>query len=378
MTITISDDFDGGNIEVRSHDGGRFDLAIRKDAHSDFYQWFYFRVDGAAGQDLTLNIVNAGASAYPGGWKGYRACVSADNADWVRTETEFKDGALTIRHRATSDSVWFAYFPPYSSERHATFITRMADEGVVHRVLGKTHDGRDIDLLTIDEGEGPSIWLFGRQHPGETMAEWWMEGALEFLISDDPVAADLRTKARFNIVPNMNPDGSARGHLRTNALGVNLNREWADPSETKSPEVLTVRAEMDQTGVDFAIDVHGDEAIPHVFMDGFESIPSRTDRMSAVYRAYLDRLLATTPDFQTAKGYPSAPPGKANLTIGSKQVAERFGAVSMTLEMPFIDHNDAPDALRGWSAQRSKDLGRDCLRALADILDQLPAKDAAA
>jgi len=35
----------------------------------------------------------------------------------------------------------------------------------------------------------------------------------------------------------MNPDGSWRGHLRTNASGANLNREWGDPTPDKSPEV---------------------------------------------------------------------------------------------------------------------------------------------
>lgn len=47
-------------------------------------------------------------------------------------------------------------------------------------------------------------------------------------------------------VPNMNPDGSWRGHLRTNAAGANLNREWAAPSAQRSPEVLLVRTKMDQ------------------------------------------------------------------------------------------------------------------------------------
>jgi murein tripeptide amidase MpaA len=44
----------------------------------------------------------------------------------------------------------------------------------------------------------------------------------------------------------MNPDGSWRGHLRTNAAGANLNREWAAPSAERSPEVLLVRNKMDQ------------------------------------------------------------------------------------------------------------------------------------
>ena len=47
-------------------------------------------------------------------------------------------------------------------------------------------------------------------------------------------------------VPNMNPDGSWRGHLRTNATGANLNREWLEPSKERSPEVLAVRNFMDE------------------------------------------------------------------------------------------------------------------------------------
>lgn len=39
-------------------------------------------------------------------------------------------------------------------------------------------------------------------------------------------------------MPNVNPDGSIRGHLRTNAVGANLNREWKEPSLERSPEVL--------------------------------------------------------------------------------------------------------------------------------------------
>src|SRR3546814_5341018 len=115
------------------------------------------------------------------------------------------------------------------------------------------------------------VWLYARQHPGETMAEWWMEGALERLTDvADPVARSLRRKARFHIVPNMNPDGSFRGHLRTNAAGVNLNREWHAPSLERSPEVHHVLERMKRTGVDFAMDVHGEIGSAHVFHDGFE------------------------------------------------------------------------------------------------------------
>src|SRR3546814_587736 len=130
-------------------------------------------------------------------------------------------------------------------------------------------------------------------------------------------------------LPNMNPDGSRRGHLRTNAIGVNLNREWHEPSLERSPEVLLVRNAMDETGVDFAMDVHGDEAIPAVFIAGFEGIPALKEDRLALYRRYRETLAGRTPDFQTAIGYPAAPPGRANLSMSTAQLAQRYGAVSM-------------------------------------------------
>ena len=372
--ISITAAFDSGNIEVLSVSGAEATLAIRADRQSEFFQWFHFRVAGAAGRELVLRLTGLNAAAYPGGWPGYRAAVSEDRAFWGRAETGWDrstaNGTLTIRYRPAGDLAWFAYFAPYSLERHDDLVAEAAlAEGVSHRSLGLSLQGRSIDCLEMGEG-ARQVWLFARQHPGESMAEWWMEGALDVLCDPaDPVGRVLRRQCRLHLVPNCNPDGSVLGHLRTNAVGVNLNREWAEPSAERSPEVVALRDAMDQTGVDFAMDVHGDEAIPHVFLAGFEGIPSiNADQQAGFdrYKAILDRR---TPDFQTVHGYPVAAPGKSNLTMATSQIAERFGAVAMTLEMPFKDNDDLPCALQGWSPERSKLLARDCLAALAEWLE---------
>ena len=74
--IVIDAAFDSGNIEVVSIDGTTARLRIPRDNHSDFYQWFHFRVAGASGRKLELKIGDLNGSAYPDGWPGYRACVS--------------------------------------------------------------------------------------------------------------------------------------------------------------------------------------------------------------------------------------------------------------------------------------------------------------
>lgn len=54
--------------------------------------------------------------------------------------------------------------------------------------------------------------------------------------------------------------------------------------------------------------------------------------------------------------------------MSTTQLAERFGAVSMTLEMPFKDNRDLPDPSHGWSPERSKRLAHACLQTLDHIL----------
>ena len=59
--------------------------------------------------------------------------------------------------------------------------------------------------------------------------------------------------------------------------------------------------------------------------------------------------------------------------MSTAQLAERYGAVSMTLEMPFKDNADLPDATYGWSTDRCRLLARACLDALHAALPKLEA-----
>lgn len=377
MSLSISSAFDGGNIIVKdASDPQNVRLEIARDHQSDFYQWFYFRVTGQAEQNLRLVLENAGGAAYPKGWDNYQAVVSYDLESWRRVPTSYDGTVLTIETETGAGSVYVAYFAPYPMGRHRKLIARagaLAEATV--SVLGQTLDGRDMDLITIGApGDGKrALWITARQHPGETMAEWWMEGFLDRLAdTEDPAVASLRQQAVLYLVPNMCPDGGARGHLRTNAAGVNLNREWHDPSLDKSPEVFLVLEKMKETGLDFALDVHGDEALPYNFIAGTEGIPSWSKRCEELQQTFKAAYVtASNGQFQTAHGYPVNAPGKANMTICSNALAERFDALAMTLEMPFKDNADHPDPTYGWSPERASKLGADVVEAMLAVLPTL-------
>ena len=249
--ISVTSQFDGGNIRLINVDNQKIQLEIRDDPYTEpeatnFKQYFYFRVSGCRDKLCDYVIMNAGECSYAAAWNGYNVCASYDREYWFRVPTSYDDenGQLKWSHVSSSDQLYFAYFAPYSQERHLNLLARCTPSRANVKCLGYTLDGRPMDMVTIGRGN-LKIWAIARQHPGECMAEWWAEGYLTRLLdTSDALANDLLDKATFYVVPNMNPDGSFRGHLRTNAQGANLNREWRTngeyvaPTLERSPEVF--------------------------------------------------------------------------------------------------------------------------------------------
>jgi murein tripeptide amidase MpaA len=374
---TISSTFDSGAIELVaiSHEAGAADirLRIRRDSHADFWQWFHFRLSGARGTPCRLRFENAGACTYPEGWKDYRVVASYDRKRWHRVPTTYDGTVMTVEHTPERDAVWYAYFEPYSLEQHQALIGRAADSSFARvERLGSSVEGRDIDLVTVGSNahaEKKNVWIIARQHPGEAMAEWFIEGMLERLLDrSDPVARRLLDCAVLHVVPNMNPDGSVRGNLRTNAAGANLNREWTAPSMERSPEVLVVRERLQQTGVDVFFDIHGDEGLPYVFVAGGEMLPGFTPEQARAQTEFVEGFKRASPDFQDVHGYSAGKYNEEALKLASKWVGHTFGCLALTLEMPFKDNADLPDPDVGWNGDRSRKLGAALLGPLLDSL----------
>ncbi|HFC8543013.1 M14 family metallopeptidase [Neisseria weaveri] len=374
--MKISTQFDAGSVIVTDlTDPSNIRLKIRADNASEFAQWFYFRLQGAAYQNCVMHFENAAEAAYPSGWEEYQAVASYDRQNWFRVPTRYENGVLTIEHTPLSNSVYYAYFEPYSYEQHLNLLGEAQGSGLCQiDDLGSTIQGRDINLLTIGNQAASDlkIWITARQHPGETMAEWFIEGFLGRLLDpQDPTARTLLDRATFYIVPNMNPDGSVLGNLRTNAAGANLNREWLEPTVEYSPEVYYVREKMQQTGVDMFLDIHGDEAIPFIFVAGTEGVPSYNERIANLESQFKEALATASPDFQDEYGYDKDAPGQANLSMATAWVGENFKCLAYTLEMPFKDNNNLPDDDFGWNGQRSLRLGEAMLSAVLAVLPKL-------
>ena len=136
----------------------------------------------------------------------------------------------------SDDTCYFAYAHPYTytdlqnhlAEKEGSLAAAGADY-LYRGELCKTLAGNVCDLLTICPGardgvpvdsSKPQILLTARVHPGETSSSWIMQGVLDFLLSEDPEAADLRDMCVFKVVPMLNPDGVINGNNRTSLSGV--------------------------------------------------------------------------------------------------------------------------------------------------------------
>mgnify|MGYP000066258416 CR=1 FL=1 len=302
ISVSISDMFDGGNIKfvetkINDNDPTMLDVIVHipPDVYTELEQiahrqYFAFRVtigglnlttsdtqseDDTEEQKVRYVIANASEVSYPEAWTGTTVFYSYDVEDvdsWKRNLTTHygNGGQLSWEHtHAQNGSVFFSYFPPYSYARHLKLISKCTPFAHVS-TLGQSLQGREMEYIKVGSGER-ICWIIHRQHPGETMAEHYAEGLLQRLlgfdkggdVSDDKACMTALAKFTFYIVPCMCPDGSVLGHLRTNACGANLNREWATvkpeyvaPSLERSPEVYWVLKKMDETGVDMCLDVH--------------------------------------------------------------------------------------------------------------------------
>ncbi|HTJ80731.1 MAG TPA: carboxypeptidase family protein, partial [Polyangiaceae bacterium] len=261
-----------------------------------------------------------------------------------------------------------AYYPPFPASRLARLRRRARASGAAVRELGKTPLGRPIELLSFGHSEPKlrDVWLIAQQHPGEAMAGWFVEGLVEALSEPEPLARRVLALARVHVVPRMNPDGAAVGNHRTTPAGVDLNRAWSDA--TAPVEVACVRTAMKERGVDLFLDVHGDERLPWVFVQGADAVQRRPAAVSAHERAFESALVAATPDFQTEHKYPYDPSGKPNLAFSTNWVQNEMGCLSMVLEMPFIDHKSRPDP-RGFAPARARRLGKTILAGILAALE---------
>ncbi|WP_176695724.1 M14 family metallopeptidase [Candidatus Ichthyocystis sparus] len=376
--IKVESNFDSGAIEVLEiSEPLNMRLNIRCDTESEFRQWFCFKVVGKRNQNYLIRLCNYLETTYTDGFHDYNVFVSTDFKNWTRVKCHTDEDDFCIPYTSQTDFFYVSYFEPYTWDRHLELINLASTSGIARvETWGTTKENRPISAIIVDDTNNSGkkkMWLIARQHPGETMAEFFMEGFIQRLLDPtDGSSSELCKLCSFYLVPNMNPDGSVNGNLRTNSAGKNLNREWLNPSSDGSPEVLCVRNHMHEIGVDCFFDVHGDESIPYVFTDPcLENSEGNnaTEIMTEREHHLLKSLEKQCTDFQYSVGYaPGHYPKEEIMSMARGYVQETFSCPAITLEMPFKYHTPNRNDQTGWTAKKSIGLGKEWIDGLLAYL----------
>lgn len=81
-----------------------------------------------------------------------------------------------------------------------------------------------------------------RQHPGETWSSYLMDEFIHSLVSlTIPECQYLLNNFIFKIVPMINVDGVISGNFRCDLTGMDLNRNWKNPSSILHPQIYSIK-----------------------------------------------------------------------------------------------------------------------------------------
>ena len=295
---TISTNFESGNINHIKNVQRKKDVLVvleienepyPKNTKRKYQNWFYFKSNDVQRKSMTYTIQNI--NVFGNDWKGFNVCYSYDNKNWKRIKTSFlkKNKTLTWKHRSTKKNVYFAYYPPYTTVMKQKMMMKYKNKkGAKAKTLGKSK----VDALIL--GNGPlKIFIVARQHPGESIGSWMIEGFLKEYFSDvqRKVVQDVFT---FYIIPMANPDGVKLGHWYTNKKGQNLNRSWR---HNKTSETNAIKKLMTEKKALLYLDLHGDEGASKHF------ITSCIESKNKVRKPFNNTMAKFCPNFQKEDYY---------------------------------------------------------------------------
>jgi Zinc carboxypeptidase len=253
--ITLDANFDHGSLKSYSTSGSTVNLVGRDNYYGGGkWRWVYFKASGVNGQtpDFKISTNFAGGSS---AIANHNFRYSLDNENWLPFDNSgISGGTFNFSNNTpfNQNDVWVAHSIPYSYGRAASQVAQYKLSPYVSPTissnanlvigqspggtddLGRTIAPRDLWGFKLTDNSVPSagktqIVLTSGLHANEVLGNRTLEGTLDFLLSNDPRAAELRKTAEFFIYPMLNPDGRFAGNNRATIANPNTdpNRAWS-------------------------------------------------------------------------------------------------------------------------------------------------------
>jgi hypothetical protein len=294
---------------------------------SPWYAWRMTGGPGAPGGSTAVTVTQR----YRHGWHRYAPWVSTDGERWERLPDArvlvMDDGSAEFRLDVPPNGLFVAAQPPLTSSSTKQWASELARIcGLQRSEVGRSVQGRALSAYLHEQpGQTASVVLIGRQHPPEVTGGLAYRDFVERLCSDDELARRFRDRFTLALLPEINPDGVVRGHWRTNALGVDLNRDWGPFTQPETRGVAEWLAGLDERSplllfMDFHSTHHDVFYVPH---DDEDPAPRG---YAAAWRAALQERLGDEMPAWSGGHNPGLPTAKS-------WVQSHYGIFAMTFEV---------------------------------------------
>lgn len=286
--VTLDSNFDNGNgiaDGTLESPAGTINIYTNRDtpesvsgiSGSTLTDWFYFKLTDVNSSAWTIKIdFYHWTTSYWGSDHGnIRPVWSYDGTTWNRLAAidSYSSGVLTFTlPTMEQNTVYVAMDIPYTyTDLLNDVSTWDASQYCTATQLSYeeqtgSQGGRHIYHLRIEEPgyytNRLNLVITARSHPGEPQGSHHMKGMVDWILSDDPTAIDLRRRVTLDVFPMINPDGVYAGRIRAYDDNHDGNRRF-DPEtgpsiSTESKETFLIHSKLHELSAetDYALDLH--------------------------------------------------------------------------------------------------------------------------
>ena len=234
-------------------------------------------------------------------WNGVRASIarsvktvvlSENGRDWKPVPLEnLPDDRIRLTIEMPGPRLYIARIEPYRISDLDLLLARLRrDPRVEITPIGRTVQGRELEIVRIGDPKAPyRLFLRARAHPWEPGGNWVVEGLVNRLLRDDPVAKGYLDRYCVYIMPMANKDGVAAGRTRFNLQGKDLNRDWDRPADAAvAPENAALERWLERMIAagqkpHFAMELHNDGGGRlHISRPPVPDLPRHLERMAVL------------------------------------------------------------------------------------------------